>query len=628
MSYEKEEHGQGLSRRRFLQSSVVGGALAAMSPLLQPAQSIYSPLQAKSFLFDEITIAGLQEGMASGRWTAHEVTKRYLARIAEIDQGGPRLNSVIELNPDALEIAESLDRERKQKGARSPLHGIPVLIKDNIDTADKMMTTAGSLALVGAKPVRDSYVAERLRAAGAVILGKTNLSEWANFRSTHSTSGWSGRGGQTRLPYALDRNPCGSSSGSGVAVAANLSAVAVGTETDGSIVCPSSANSIVGIKPTLGLVSRAGIIPIAHSQDTAGPMARTVRDAAILLGLLVGPDPRDEATAASRGKAATDYTKFLDAGALRGARIGVARETFMGYSPKTDKLVEEAIDVIKHSGATVVDPANMPSIAKIGDAELEVLLYELKADLNAYLASLGPSVPYKTLADLIRFNEQNASREMPYFGQELFEQAQAAAVPADDPAPLLDTLKFFLGDRAADPHARQAAAAAQREAATRAVLARLHDPRRDLFRRLLAPAQRFAPLREDALADVGLGWPLLRRMLLEVGRRLVAAEAFDHAGLIHQPRVDHLQRHRPLEHRVLGPVDDGHAAAAQLDQLAVAAQPRAGAGLGLGLGRGRLGRGHRVGGRRHGGERSCLLRCICAATCAYEAEHEKGDECE
>jgi amidase len=305
-----------------------------------------------------------------------------------------------------------------------PLHGIPILVKDNIDTADRMHTSAGSLALATSIALRDSWVADRLRAAGAVILGKTNLSEWANIRSTHSSSGWSGRGGQGKNPYALDRNTSGSSSGSGGAVAASYCAAAIGSETDGSVTSPSAACGLVGIKPTVGLIGRSGIIPISHSQDTAGPMARTVRDVSLVLGALTGVDPRDAATNASAGKSFTDYTRFLSANGLRGARIGIVREAFMGYSPKTDKLVEQAIDVIKHAGATVVDPTNMPSIAKIGDAELEVLMYELKADMNAYLESLGPNAPQKTLADLIRFNDEHAGQEMPYFGQELFLEAE------------------------------------------------------------------------------------------------------------------------------------------------------------------------------------------------------------
>ncbi|HKW48727.1 MAG TPA: amidase [Gemmatimonadaceae bacterium] len=380
---------------------------------------------------DDLTIVDLQNGMQSSKYTSRMLVEQYEARIRALDQQGPTLQHVLELNPDALTIADQRDNERKAGKTHGPLHGIPILIKDNIDTADRMHTSAGSLALASSIPIRDSWVADRLRAAGAVILGKTNLSEWANIRSTHSSSGWSGRGGQGRNPYALDRNTSGSSSGSAGAVAASYCAAAIGSETDGSVTSPSSACGLVGIKPTVGLIGRSGIIPISHSQDTAGPMTRTVRDAAILLGALTGIDPRDDATKPSAGKSFTDYTRFLDPNGLRGARIGIVRETFMGYSPKTDKLVEQAIDVLKHSGATIVDPANLPSIAKIGDAELEVLLYELKADLNTYLESLGPGAAYKTLADIIQFNEQNASREMPYFGQELFEQAQKKGTLTD-----------------------------------------------------------------------------------------------------------------------------------------------------------------------------------------------------
>jgi amidase len=377
----------------------------------------------KEFEFDEVTIRELQEAMTSGKRSARSIAKSYLERIEEIDRHGPKLSSVIEVNPDALAIADALDKERKAKGARSPLHGIPVLIKDNIDTADRMKTTAGSLALMESKPLRDAFVAQRLREAGAVIIGKTNLSEWANFRSTHSTSGWSARGGQTRNPYALERNPCGSSSGSGASVAANLCTVAVGTETDGSIVCPSSANSVVGIKPTLGLVSRAGIIPIAHSQDTAGPMARTVWDACLLLGALAGVDARDAVTRESRGKAHADYTQFLNADGLRGVRLGVARKSF-GFNDGVDKLMEDAIKEMKRRGATIVDPADIATNGKFDDSEFEVLLYEFKADLNAYLAGLGANAPVNTLKDLIDFNERNKDKEMPYFGQEIFIKAQ------------------------------------------------------------------------------------------------------------------------------------------------------------------------------------------------------------
>ncbi|MGH9942619.1 MAG: amidase [Pyrinomonadaceae bacterium] len=371
---------------------------------------------------EEATIAGLQEMMRAGKLSARVLADEYLKRIEKLDKRGPALNSVIEINPDAESIAADLDRERKSGRPRGPLHGIPVLIKDNIDTADRMLTTAGSLALVGAKPLRDAFIVRRLREAGAVILGKTNLSEWANFRSTHSTSGWSGRGGLTRNPYAIERNPCGSSSGSGVAVAANLCAVAVGTETDGSIVCPSSANSLVGFKPTLGLVSRSGIIPIAHSQDTAGPMARNVADAAILLGVLAGFDPLDAVTAGGRGRAA-DYTRFLDPRGLRGARVGVARK-FFGFNERVDKLLNEAIEVMKRQGAVLVDPADIPTMGKFDASEFEVLLYEFKADLNKYLAGLGPDAPVRTLKEIIEFNEKNREREMPYFGQEILLMAE------------------------------------------------------------------------------------------------------------------------------------------------------------------------------------------------------------
>jgi amidase len=372
---------------------------------------------------DEVTIADLAAGMASGKWTARAITEIYLNRIETIDRKGPALRSVIEANPDALALAEALDKERKAKGPRGPLHGVPVLIKDNIDTSDGMATTAGSLALVGAKPPRDAFLVQRLRQAGAVILGKTNLSEWANIRCSYSTSGWSGRGGLTRNPYALDRNPCGSSSGSGVAVAANLCAAAVGTETDGSIVSPSSANGIVGVKPTVGLVSRTGVIPISHSQDTAGPMARTVRDAAIVLGALASVDPEDPATMASTGKAA-DYLKVLDPNGLLGAKIGVARN-YAGFHDAVDGVFNAAVEVLKRQGAVLTDPADVPNKEKFGEPEMTVFLFELKADLNAYLARLGPTAPVKSLKEVIEFNERNRAREMPYFGQDTFLKAEA-----------------------------------------------------------------------------------------------------------------------------------------------------------------------------------------------------------
>jgi len=372
---------------------------------------------------EEATISDLQAGMKSGAYTAVSLAEAYLARIQKLDKGGPALNSVIELNPDALVIAEKLDRERKKGVLPGPMHGIPVLIKDNIDTADRMTTTAGSLALSGSIAAKDSFVAEKLRRAGAVILGKTNLSEWANFRSTRSTSGWSGRGGQTRNPYVLDRNPCGSSSGSGVAVSSNLCAAAIGTETDGSIVCPASTCGIVGLKPTVGLVSRSGIVPISHRQDTAGPMTRTVTDAAILLGALTGTDERDEATQAGAGKSHPDYTVFLDATGMKGARIGVARGMF-GFHDQVDKLMDDAIKVMKDLGATVIDPADIETNDKYEDSDFEALLFEFKADINKYLGALGDGAAVHSLSELIAFNEANKEKEMPHFGQEIFLMAE------------------------------------------------------------------------------------------------------------------------------------------------------------------------------------------------------------
>jgi amidase len=415
------------SRRKFLQSAVKASAAAAVYPALGAARDVTPAKPAtpdvKPFELDEITISELQDGMKSGKFTARSLIEKYLVRIDEIDKRGPAVNAMIELNPDAFAIADALDQERKAKGPRGPLHGIPVLIKDNIDTADRMMTTAGSLALVGSKPPKDSFVAQRLRAAGAVILGKTNLSEWANIRSSHSTSGWSGRGGLTKNPYALDRNACGSSSGTGAGISANLAAVGIGTETDGSIVCPSSSNGLAGIKPTVGLVSRSGIIPISHSQDGAGPMCRTVRDAAILLGVLTGVDTEDAATAVSAGKSQTDYAQYCDPNGLKGARIGVARKYF-GFNDAVDALMEEALDVIKRQGAMLVDPADIETLGKFDDSELLVFMYELKADLNAYLARLGPSAPLRTLKGIIEFNDHNRQKEMPYFGQDLFVKAE------------------------------------------------------------------------------------------------------------------------------------------------------------------------------------------------------------
>lgn len=417
------------SRRKFLQNVVTTGAAAAAYPALGAARDISrtpaSPAaEVKPFELDEITISELQDGMKSGKFTARSLVEKYTARINEIDKQGPAVNAVIELNPEAEAIADAMDQERKAKGPRGPLHGIPVLIKDNIDTADRMMTTAGSLALVGSKPPKDSFVAAKLRAAGAVILGKTNLSEWANIRSSHSTSGWSGRGGLTKNPYSLDRNPCGSSSGTGAGISANLAAAGIGTETDGSIVCPSSLNGLAGIKPTVGLVSRSGIIPISHSQDGAGPMCRSVHDAAILLSALTGVDPEDPASAASAGKFQTNYAQYCDPNGLKGARIGVARKYF-GFNDAVDALMEESLDVMKRQGATLVDPADIETLGKFDDTELLVFLYELKADLNAYLSRLGPSAPVHTLKDIIEYNDRNRQKEMPYFGQDLFIKAEA-----------------------------------------------------------------------------------------------------------------------------------------------------------------------------------------------------------
>lgn len=408
-----------MKRRDFLYSTAAGCALAVVTPI---PENNARPAVLPAFELDELSITELQQQLQSGRSTSRSLVEKYLDRIKEVDKDGPRLNSVIELNPEAESIAAALDRERKEKGARGPLHGIPILIKDNIDTADRMLTTAGSLALVGSKPAQDAYIVKRLRDAGAVLLGKTNLSEWANFRSARSSSGWSGRGGQTKNPYALDRNPCGSSSGSGAAASANLCAAAIGTETDGSIVCPSSASSLVGIKPTLGLVSRSGIIPIAHSQDTAGPMARSVSDAAILLSALTGLDPRDPITSEGQ-RHVVDYTKSLDPDGLKGMRLGIARKYF-DFNIGVEKLMNERLDDLKRLGAVLVDPADIPTSGKFDDSELEVLLFEFKEDLNKYLARLGQGAIVKSLKDIIDFNEQNREKEMPFFGQDLFLKAQ------------------------------------------------------------------------------------------------------------------------------------------------------------------------------------------------------------
>lgn len=440
MARKGRREGRAFGRRAFVRAVVAGGLGAALTGFNHEAAArtlarlAGEPQGGGKFDWEELTVRDAQAAMQSGRVSARRLTEMYLERIERIDRRGAALKSVIETNPDAHSIADALDRERKAGRLRGPLHGVPVLIKDNIDTADKMLTTAGSLALVGAKPRRDAFIVERLRAAGAVIIGKTNLSEWANFRSTHSSSGWSGRGGQTRNPYALDRNPCGSSSGTGAAVSANLALVGVGTETDGSVVCPSGACGIVGIKPTLGLVSRSGIIPIAHSQDTAGPMARTVADAAALLQALAAEDPADRV--AGNGTTVVIWARgvagALDPAGLRGARIGVARK-FFGFNDHVDKLMADAIDLMKREGATVVDPADLPSHGKFDAAEFEVLLYEFKADLNKYLASLAPGDHPRTLKQLIEFNERHRDREMPYFGQELFVRAEGKG-PLTEPA--------------------------------------------------------------------------------------------------------------------------------------------------------------------------------------------------
>lgn len=413
-----------MTRRQFIQLAALAGANAALptsySAFADGAEPAAPHLRA--FDLEEATIPQLQGLMASGKESAASLVKKYLRRIDEIDHRGPSLHAVLELNPDAMSIARDLDRERKSKGPRGSMHGIPVLIKGNIDTHDKMDTTAGSLALAGSIPPQDSFVAERLRAAGAVILGKANLSEWANYRGERSSSGWSACGGQTKNPYVLDRNPSGSSSGSAAGVSANLCAVAVGTETDGSIVSPSALCGVVGIKPTVGLVGRSGIVPISHSQDTAGPIARTVTDAAILLGALTGVDPRDAATQPSGGHARTDYARLLDANALQGAKLGVARRYFRNGAI-SEKVLTAALDSLKRLGATLVDITE--EISRAGSSEGTVMQYEFKADMNAYLASLGPYAPVHSLQDIIDFNARHADREMKFFGQQEMIRAQA-----------------------------------------------------------------------------------------------------------------------------------------------------------------------------------------------------------
>lgn len=419
------------NRRTFLKAGAAGVALAAAGGIQVGCDAADSccdhghadPLPFKDdFRWRETTAVQLKQAMDSGELTAVLLAQAYLDRIEQVDKSGPAVNAVLELNPDGLQIAAELDAERTAGKVRGPLHGIPVLIKGNIDTADRMTTTAGSLALEGSTPSEDAPIVKRMREAGVVVLGKANLSEWANFRSLRSSSGWSSQGRQTKNPYVLDRNPCGSSSGSGVAASANLCAIAVGTETDGSIVCPSNANGLVGIKPTVGLLSRTGIIPISHTQDTAGPMARCVADAAALLTVMAGVDPADSATAAIPG-AIPDYAANLDPGGLKGMRVGVSRN-FFGFHEQVDRIMEEALVAMKDAGAVIVDPANIETKGDMGEAEWDVLLYEFKHDLNAYLAGRGEGSPMKSLADLIAFNNEHADRVMPYFQQEIFELAE------------------------------------------------------------------------------------------------------------------------------------------------------------------------------------------------------------
>ncbi len=422
-----------MKRRNFLQLGALGSAIPflgvkACAPTND--QSLEPKKSEDAFELEEWTVAQLQEAMSSGRYSSRKICELYLARIEAKDQSENGLNSVIEVNPDALEIADQLDRERAAGTIRGPLHGIPIMVKDNIDSGDKMMTTAGSLALAGSTAPKDAFIVKKLRESGAVLLGKTNLSEWANFRSFRSSSGWSGRGRQTRNPYALDRNPCGSSSGSGAAVSGNMCAITIGTETNGSIVCPSSANGVVGIKPTVGLWSRSGIIPISHTQDTAGPMGRTVADAAALLGPLTGIDEVDAVTSESEGNSEVDYTQYLDANALRGKRIGILGGTF-GYHEKVDEIFEGVKEVITSQGAEIVDDVKVAEDGAYGNSGFEVLLYEFKDGMNKYLKT-RPDASVKTLADIIQFNKDNEEEEMTYFPQGILEQSEEKG-PLTDP---------------------------------------------------------------------------------------------------------------------------------------------------------------------------------------------------
>ncbi len=415
-----------MKRRNFFKTAAIAGGTMVIAPLSSCVQS--TPIDKtqpnyNDFELNEVTIAELQEKMSSGKLTSEEITRKYLTRIDQLNTTGPELRAVIEINPEALAIARQMDEDRKSGRIRSALHGIPVLIKDNIDTGDRMQTTAGSLALAGGHAPDDAVIVSKLRETGAILLGKTNLSEWANFRSTKSSSGWSGRGGQVRNPFCLDRSPCGSSSGTGAAVSANLCAIGIGTETDGSIVCPSGINGIVGIKPTVGLWSGDGIIPISHSQDTAGPMTRTVTDAAILLGLLAEKNQ--------------DYSQYLDANGLKNARIGIASD-FFGFHSGVEKLMDDAIQILKNSGATIIGNLKFENRQEWGDLEWQVLISEFKADLNAYLKTRS-GVKIQSLAELIEFNQKNADTEMKWFAQEIVEAAEKAE-GLNDPV-YLDALK-------------------------------------------------------------------------------------------------------------------------------------------------------------------------------------------
>jgi len=441
-----------INRRNFIKKGTAAGvgiAAAGIASCTSPGGEIKEEIQPGNqdqfiddFELNEVTIDELQQKMQSGVYSSKAITEMYLDRIEAIDKDGPALNAVIEINPDAISIAESRDRERKEGKIRGLLHGIPVLVKDNIDTADKMMTTAGSLALDGHKATRDAFIIKRLRESGAVLLGKTNLSEWANFRSSRSSSGWSSRGGQTKNPCVLDRNPCGSSSGSGTAVAANLCTVAIGTETDGSIIAPSSYTGIVGIKPTVGLLSRTGIIPISATQDTAGPMARTVKDAAILLAALTGIDENDTVTKESGAKTKEDYTQLFDTNSLQGKRIGMEKSFLEGHEGVV-ALYKEAIELLKNKGATIVEVDLLKQCKPLGDTELTVLQYEFKDGLNRYLAAADTAV--KTLADVIAFNKNNEARAMPFFKQETLESSEKK--PGLESKEYTDALKSTLSSR-------------------------------------------------------------------------------------------------------------------------------------------------------------------------------------